>query len=701
MARPIMRRLPPLVRPLVSAFVFVFVLPVVLGWPARPAIAQESPSVLLTLLSQTSWNCPTATEDAPGPSTWSCPAGRDLVLRFRAHNLGTTPLDELAIGVTLYSRVLTRTEYEGSLESDPPIVIDGGTLPREGTIPPGDTEDFEVRLTLTDGIDPDQSGVYPLKVDLRSGVESVAALRTPVIFIVRDPEIPLGLSWTLVLSHPITFAPNGMFDDPSLELALGPGGRLNGEIRSLVELAAAPTAPAIDVAIAPVLLTQLGRMADGYEVVDGGKVRQVPPAEGGAALARQALADLRTIAAAPNIEVTALPFSAPEIPSLYGGDLGRDVGIQLQHGRDVASTLIGAEIPETILRPPGAALDDPTLRALAADGIRTLIVGPTTVDLPEQPLGFAGPPTTSLGDGALAAVVPEAASDTLLGSVIDQDPVRAAQVLLGELATIWQEQPGEPRGVALVLGEDAPLPGPFFPPIVRGVATAPWLAPSVVGRFVATFPPTHESVLASPSFRRFPTSYVASLKQARRRVDTLRSMLPDSSLEPARLETMLLLAEARQYLTSPTEGLEFIDAVRRSVRAAVDDLALETVDSVTLTSDSGGIPVTVSNEGPHSLEFLVQLVSTRLREVPATSVELAPGESETLRLQARLRSTGRFEVHVLMVSPSGRLIGEETLVVRSTAYNGIALLITIGAALVLLLVWARRFVPGRARPQGT
>ena len=38
-----------------------------------------------------------------------------------------------------------------------------------------------------------------------------------------------------------------------------------------------------------------------------------------------------------------------------------------------------------------------------------------------------------------------------------------------------------------------------------------------------------------------------------------------------------------------------------------------------------------------------------------------------------------------MVSPSGRLIGETTLVVRSTAYNRIALLITIGAALVLLL----------------
>jgi len=700
MTRPIMRRLLPLVRPLFS--VLASVLLFALGTPTPSAIAQENTSVLLTLLSQTSWNCPTATADlAPGQTTWSCPPGRELLVRFRAQNLGTTPLDELAIGVTLYSRVLTRSAYEASLASDPSIVIDGGTLPREDAIAPGSTRDFEVSLTLGPGIDPDHSGLYPLKVDLRSGIESVAALRTPVIFLVREPEIPLGLSWTFVLSHPITFAPDGTFTDPSLELALGPGGRLNGEIRSLLELAADPAAPQVDVAIAPVLLTQLGRMVDGYRVAEEGGDRQVPSGEGGSAMAKQALDDLRTIVAASNVEVTALPFSAPEIPSLYGGGLGRDVVVQLQHGRDVTSTLVGAQIPETILRPPGAALDETTLRGLAGDGIRTLIVGPTTVDLPEQPLGFAGPPTTTLGDGSLSAVVPERASDALLGSVVGEDPVRAAQVLLGELATIWQEQPGETRGVALLFGEDAPLPGPFFPPMVRAVATAPWLAPSAVGGFVATFPPTDASILASPSFRRFPTDYVASLKQARRRIDTLASMLPEDSLEPDRLETMLLLAEARQYLTSTTEGLAFIDAARQSVRATVDDLLLETVDSVTLTSDSGGIPVTVANEGPHALTFSVQLVSNRIREEPATRVELAPGETETLRLKASLRSTGRFEVHVLMVSPSGRPIRDETLVVRSTAYSRIALLITIGAALVLLLLWARRFVPGRPRPERT
>ncbi|RPJ14157.1 MAG: hypothetical protein EHM22_02745 [Actinobacteria bacterium] len=268
------------------------------------------------------------------------------------------------------------------------------------------TRDFEISLSLEQGIDPEQSGVYPVKLDLRSGIASVAELRTPVIFLVREPEIPLGLSWTFVLAHPIVFAPDGTFTDPSLEIALGPGGRLNGEIRALLELASDPTAAPVDVAVSPVLLTQLGRMRQGYEVSVGGETRRVPAGEGGAALAGQALENLRTIAAAPNVEVTALPFSAPEIPSLYGGGLGRDVVVQLERGREVASTFVGTEMVEQILRPPGAILDEPTLRGLSAAGIRTLLVGPSTVELPEQPLGFAGPATTSLGDGSLAAIVP-------------------------------------------------------------------------------------------------------------------------------------------------------------------------------------------------------------------------------------------------------------------------------------------------------
>ncbi|HET7236004.1 MAG TPA: DUF6049 family protein [Actinomycetota bacterium] len=654
-----------------------------LALPAPGSSAQEPPSVRLTLLSQTPWNTTAETEPV-------------LDVRFRAENTGDTELTELSLGVTLYSRVITRSAYEASLVADPLIVIDAETLPREGSLQPGAIRDFEVSFALdSPGLDQDQSGVYPLKVDLRSAELSLGALRTPVIFLVREPEVPLALSWTIVLDHPISFGPDGTFVDDSLEVALAPGGRINGQIRALLELAQLPSAT-VEVAVSPVLLTQLGRMRNGYSVAEPEGSRGVPAGEGGAELAAQALDDLRTIVAAPGVRVTAMPFSTPEIPSLYGGGLDRDVAIQLERGREVVASFLQSEPAAEVLRPPGSALDDTTLRGLASLGIGTLIVDPDTIVIPPQPLELTGPATARLAEGGIAAISPDPATDAVLVQLAAEDPVRAAQAALGELATIWLERPGESRGVAVVLGEDLVLPGPFFVPHARGVAAAPWLDTVTPAELVLGFPPVGASELTSPSFRRFGASYVAALKQARRRVDTLSSMLPADSEQPARLETDLLLAEARQFLSEPDEGLAFIGAVRIETDVLLDSLSLDTVSTITLTSESGGgVPVTVTNGGPETLRFSVRLVSQHLRETLSSDLELAPGASETLRFQAQLRSTGRFPVRVQVVSPNGRVIEQETIVVRSTEYNRIAIVITVGAALVLLVLWARRFVPRR------
>ena len=142
----------------------------------------------------------------------------------------------------------------------------------------------------------------------------------------------------------------------------------------------------------------------------------------------------------------------------------------------------------------------------------------------------------------------------------------------------------------MLLGEDAPFAGPFFTPFALNVAGAPCLAPQGAVEFVAAYPPGATQPLAAPSFRRFATSYVTSLKQARRRIETLATMLPAESTSPARLDTMLLLAEARQFLADSDAGIEFIAAVHKNVQDVMNSLILDTVPSVTLSSEQGGIP---------------------------------------------------------------------------------------------------------------
>ena len=119
------------------------------------------------------------------------------------------------------------------------------------------------------------------------------------------------------------------------------------------------------------------------------------------------------------------PSRLPEIPSLYGGGLGRDVDVQLQHGRDVTSHAGRGAGPETILRPPGAALDDPTLRGLAADGIRDpRSSGPRPSTSPSSRSASPARRPRRSATARSTAIVPEPASDALLGSVVGEDPVR-------------------------------------------------------------------------------------------------------------------------------------------------------------------------------------------------------------------------------------------------------------------------------------
>lgn len=663
-----------------------------LGLPALPAMvgsAQETAPVRLTLLSQTPWNS----------SGWSATSQRQLVVRFRAENLGDGPIGDLSIVVSLYGRVITRTAYQQSLETDLGLVFDAETFAREGTLDPGVSRDFEVEYSLNSpGIDPDESGVYPLKIDLRSGFTSVAALRTPVVFLVRQPEEPLALSWTFVLDHPITFRPDGVFTSTALHDSLAPGGRLASQLDALLDLVAAPQLRPVDVAVSPVLLLQLGRMRDGYQILEDGNVRTVPPGEGGTDLARQAFADLRAIAAAPNVRVTALPFSSPELPALLAGGLARDLDVQLQHGRETIADFLQATPSSVVLRPPGAVVDAATVRELSARGISTLVVGPGTLVATPHPLGFAGPPTAELGDGEIDAIVPEVSVATLLQEgLVDEDPVRAAQTAIGELAAIWQERPGELRGVAVVLSEDASLPAAFFGPFTQAIARAPWLRTMHATEFTAAFPPVEPSTLAPAFPRSFGTSYVAELRQARRRVDTYRSVLLEQNDEPERLDTMLLLAESRQFLSAPEQGLAFIRATRDAVGTVFDAVTLDTVSVITLTSSSGsGIPITVTNGSEDGLRLTLQLVSQNLRNPASADLVLAPGASETLRFRVELKTTGRSLVRIEVLSPGGRVIQRGgTIVVRSTDYNRIALVITAAAALVLLVLWARRFVPRR------
>jgi hypothetical protein len=674
---------PPTMRRFAGLLLVAFAL---LLFPVPESAAQE-PAVRLTLVAQTPWN-----------STIE----RTLEVKVRAQNLSDQPLTDLSVGWTLWGPVFTRTDFEDSLSTDPEsaVAIGGSTIIQEGAIEPGGSRVFTVRIPLeSDGISPTESLIYPLKIDLRTGFTSLAALRTPVIFLVRQPQTPLRLAWTFVLHEPVWFDPNGVFTSTSLERDLAQGGRLGGEIRALLAMTQDRAQTPVDVAVSPVLLADLAQMRPGYAVIEGDKRRQVKEGTGGAASAAGAIADLRQIVAAPEVELSALPFAAPNLPSLAIGGLSPDLTTQLQQGKDSVETILGRRPLPGLLRPPGSALDPASLDHLAARGVQLLIVDPSTVPPASQPLGFAPPPITSLrtSSGPVTALVSDPNVEAMLSSdLVTEDPVRAAQAVLGELAAIWLEQPGVDRGMAITFPEEFHPSGAFFGQLVRGVAGAPWLRKSTASEMAEAFPPTSESKLAATDPVTFPRTYADIIKQTRRWIETYRSMLVDESAEPDRLDTKLLLAESGQFLVDQAAGLSFVGSAREEIGSVFGKVRPDTTQPITLTSSSGsGIPIPVTNGNREPLRVSVRLVSPHLSGSPQSSMVLKADSTQIVNFDVQLNTSGRFRVDVEVTSPTGRVINTGKLIVRSTAYNRFALLITIGAALLALLVWARRFVPRR------
>ena len=107
--------------------------------------------------------------------------------------------------------------------------------------------------------------------------------------------------------------------------------------------------------------------------------------------------------------------------------------------------------------------------------------------------------------------------------------------------------------------------------------------------------------------------------------------------------------------------------------------------------------MTVLNGSDEPLRVTVEGSIRRAWRGRRASTSSSPGRLLGDRhLPGRRPIDGRvLTVEVQVAAPAGRVLEVQPLTVRSTVYNRIALFITIGAAVLLLALWARRFLPRR------
>jgi hypothetical protein len=156
----------------------------------------------------------------------------------------------------------------------------------------------------------------------------------------------------------------------------------------------------------------------------------------------------------------------------------------------------------------------------------------------------------------------------------------------------------------------------------------------------------------------------------------------------------LFVAESRSWWMTP-ELADFGEAYAPSsleeARSELSEISLEVNDRITLTSRAEDIPVRVVNDAGYPIKVRLRLASQKLSfdgdEVQTFDVGRTP-----LAIPVRANSSGFFPLTLALVTPDGsEIITESQPTVRSTEFNNIALVITVGAFLFLVAFYALRW----------
>lgn len=633
-------------------------------------------------------------------------------------NDSSPALTNLRIGIAIHDAIQTRSHLERTFQGRLGAVVGSDTIQVEGEVSRGTTSTFVVEKPVSEiSLFRSQTAdrAYPVVISLRSGTREIAKVSTYLVFFSAPPPVKLDLSLVVPIHTP---SPYGDGKKPNivtsgvLERALS-GGRLS-------RLIAAIGAFESPVTIAPsgLLLDSLADLAGGYVRLTEGKSTAVTGEDPRAQRAAALLDELRRIAARPETRVIAVPYSAAFLPGLARAELAERAQAQVAEGLRRTAGVLGSEPIEGWLVPL-SALDERTFSDLHTIGTRNLVLDPGTLLDDPRGLSRGTPVELQTRTGAvLGALLSDRGLDESLLAAEEMAPLLARQRFLAETATIYHERPALARVVSAVAPNEWSASQETVSAIFAGLASSSWISMTTPDAAIAKVEPVKAGATrgrrAQPDTPQLAPiedvvgsgppnpegGYFAAMREAMRAIDRYSDLNPPAE-RLSELERRLLVAESGdwwQSRASAQRGLEFARGVDAAVKTEFGKIRAPAEQTITFTARSGVIPVSIASDLDYPVDVVIRLDSDKLRFPKGNRIRrrLQP-PNQTIEVQTIAQATGTFPLQVVVETPSsGAEIASSRMVVRSTAYNVVAVAITSGAALFLIGSWVISTVRKRA-----
>ncbi len=546
-------------------------------------------------------------------------------------------------------------------------------------------------------------GVYPLMVNVNGTPDGdveqrIGQLDTSLPFFPEPPEGLTGVSWLWPLVDRPHRGPDGIFDDDVLAAAVARGGRLD---RLLAIAEAAPQVP-LTLAVDPLLLETLQAMVDGYRL-EGGTVGR-----GGAAAA---LWLNRLTAQTRTRSVIALPYADADIVALTRAGLSEQAVEAIERGRELVTDVLGVAPDTAVAWPVDGAVTESALEIWQQVGDSELVLsadalGPATAATRTP----SAPATVSTSTGTGNVLISDPVLDEIVAAADGwpTGPRMAEQRYLAELAMITAEAPAISRELLIVPPRRWDARSSYALPMLTDTSEEPWLRPSEVTD-LADLRPVDRGLLVYPEqagARELDPAGLTALTAGVRSIDDFTSMFvlasPEDEQAAATLTDPLeraVLSVASSYRRGDPAGLlaaasvvdDAVEALRRRVF-----LIVPADGTYSLASARASLVFTVENQLPVPVRVSISVDTSLVAGLTTDeggSQVLAPDGRTLIEVPATVERPGQFRVTAAIFTPAGGMLGDPVqLTVRSTVYGGIALIVTIGAGALLLLLFALRLI---------
>ncbi len=527
------------------------------------------------------------------------------------------------------------------------------------------TDDVDYQAGVSDlGLDP---GGYPVRVSIVSDGEVLLAGCGWLAVVDPDPEQqPLDLVMVAAIAAPPQRNAGGDF--VSTELldrcrADASAAESLGRWRALAE-----RFPGVKTvyAVEPLLLEELGDMADGFVLDDGGKRQEFDAASPEASAAASCLEDIRAATTASTAEILSTPYAFSRL-SLLAREGWDDGSGQYRVGDDVIAAALAPENAPTGGYAPGLEVTTDSLRYLSGTGSDyTVFSADSRADLegetPSEAVSFR---IRDLGGERITGVFADAGASTALFGA------GSASAFFAALAGTYAAAPSQPLVVAAAAVPSLQPSPAEMEKIYAALDDASWVQTMTLAEAVDRYRPDSRPLTlfryVDPASGYVALSYYQRLSEVHAHYQDLARALDPHEPVLLGLEREMYTGESGFWAgdgvrpEAANAGLAFLDGLEEQVGDELDLLSVHLGVPWLQRASAGTAVIKIDNDSDHPFTITLELAGDGV-EFPEGYDDTVRVEPGITRVEVPFRSQGwngieaRLKAGAMVIAADGAVI---------------------------------------------